>query len=133
MGTKAAINLSIILAIVALTVPALSAVVSAGETAQQQLSQTVDNTAKFDGGPTGDDPAWRGGPPRGSGLRLSLNTSTSTVCHRWQSQLEGGAIPNISNGPKATVLDSKSSTEDCITSDEALKLWNKHTWDRKMA
>ena len=67
MGTKAAINLSIILAIVALTVPALSAVVPAGETDQQQLSQTVDNTRKFDGGPTGDDRAWRGEPPRAPG------------------------------------------------------------------
>ena len=63
MGTKAAINLSIILAIVALTVSALSGVVPAGETARQQLSQTVGNTPKFDGGPTGDDPAWRGEPP----------------------------------------------------------------------
>jgi len=57
MGTKAAINLSIILAIVALTVAALSAVVSAGETVYQQLSQTGDNTPKFDGRSTGDDPA----------------------------------------------------------------------------
>ena len=67
MGTKAAINLSIILAIVALAVPARPAVVSAGETAQQQLGQTVDNTPKFDGGPTGDDSAWRGGSPGAPG------------------------------------------------------------------
>ncbi len=67
MGTRAAINLSNILAIVALTVPALSAVVSAGETAQQQLSQTGDNTPKFDGGPSGDDPTWRAEPPKAPG------------------------------------------------------------------
>ncbi len=67
MGTKASTNLSIILAIVVLTVPALSAIVSAGETAQQQLSQTGDNTPKFDGGSTGGDPALGPGPPSAHG------------------------------------------------------------------
>ncbi|MGA2026378.1 MAG: hypothetical protein ABSH17_04810 [Syntrophobacteraceae bacterium] len=67
MGTKAAINLSIILAIVALTVPALWGVVATGETAQQQLGQTVDNTPKFNGGSTGDDSTWRAEPPKAPG------------------------------------------------------------------
>ncbi len=59
MATKAAINLAIALAIIALILAAQPAAVSAGATAQQQSSQTIDNTPAFDGGTAGVDPAWR--------------------------------------------------------------------------
>ena len=73
MGTKAAINLAITLAIIALIVAAQLAAVSAGATAEQQSNQTIDNTPAFDGGPIGDDPAWRK-DSQGPGLRVSFDT-----------------------------------------------------------